>query len=227
MQHLTDNVRRHQARHHETGSARGIGRRGREVTAALGVLPHAFGSCVEAAHRESGLREILGQGGAEQAHADEGDRVAHGSRRYGRTRSANGPEMRTISLSWKTPLRITDTSRSPARPAVRVSGVSGTNASPRGAEPSEKRARLTRRPSAETKKISDACRSATKTPPTGPTASPCAIGPSRTRRRSPFGATRQSSPGPGCHGASALPSLAIQRWFASSTASTRGRVTRT
>src|SRR5438876_1021966 len=41
--------------------------------------------------------------------------------------------MRTISLSWKAPERMTATSRSPARPAARVSAVAGTKARPRGA----------------------------------------------------------------------------------------------
>src|SRR5437660_10351548 len=40
-------------------------------------------------------------------------------------RSANGPEMRTMSFSWKLPLRVTATRRSPASPPARVSAVIG------------------------------------------------------------------------------------------------------
>src|SRR5260370_717675 len=115
--------------------------------------------------------------------------------------------MRTISLSWKAPERMTATSRSPPRPAARVSAVAGTKARPRGASPSVNRARLVRPPSAVRAKISPPCRSPTKSSPAGPAARACAIGPSRTRRDSPRGLTRQIAPGPGCHGASAPPPL--------------------
>jgi len=63
--------------------------------------------------------------------------------------------MRTISLSWKTPLRMTITRRSPASPAARVAGVSGTKAMARGACPSVKRTRLTCFPSGAMAKIRD------------------------------------------------------------------------
>src|SRR5260370_752446 len=102
--------------------------------------------------------------------------------------------MRTISLSWKAPERMTATSRSPARPAARVSAVAGTKARPPGASPAVKRARLGRPPSAGGAKISPPCPAAPKSSPAGPAARARAIGPSTTRRGPPRGPTPPSAP---------------------------------
>ena len=63
---------------HDRRAARGVGGGAAATPPRAGVLPHALGRDVVAAHREAGRDQVLGEGRAQQAHADERNHLRHG-----------------------------------------------------------------------------------------------------------------------------------------------------
>ena len=77
QQGLADDVGGHEAGQHDRRAARGVGGGAGRDAAPRGVLAHPLGRDVEAAHREAGPDQVLGEGRSQQAHADARDGLAH------------------------------------------------------------------------------------------------------------------------------------------------------